>query len=59
MDGQKNIRKKCNKCGLNKRLNEFHLHKLSKDGRHPTCARCIRAKKNPVEPDYASFYMPI
>lgn len=33
----------CTKCGEEKPHTEFHLHKISKDGRHPSCAKCKNA----------------
>lgn len=34
--------KKCTKCGEIKELCQYHLHKLGKHGRHPSCKACIK-----------------
>lgn len=37
--------KRCNKCGIEKPLDDFYRDRSRKDGRHPWCKPCIAAKR--------------
>lgn len=36
--------KKCNKCKVEKPLNEFYIDRINTDGRNGICAKCEKEK---------------
>lgn len=43
------LKKKCNKCGEEKLLNEYHKNKLNKDGYMNICKVCVLSKNRKVD----------
>ena len=46
--------KRCNKCNIEKSLEEFYKHKATKDKRQPTCKKCWNTRN---KKEYYSVYL--
>ncbi len=40
------MKKKCSKCGEKKELDDFHVNRLTPDGRQPSCKVCRNKNNN-------------